>query len=50
LFWVPRFLYQKFGVDIKYMDGALIAIYVMADIGFIGGGLLSVIFIKRDSK
>jgi ACS family hexuronate transporter-like MFS transporter len=47
LFWVPGFLYQKFGVDIKSMGGALIVIYVMADIGFIGGGWLSAIFIKK---
>ncbi|HEX9933630.1 MAG TPA: MFS transporter, partial [bacterium] len=30
LFWVPGFLYQRFGVDIKSMSGALIVIYLMA--------------------
>ncbi|MGA2916191.1 MAG: MFS transporter [Sedimentisphaerales bacterium] len=47
LFWVPGFLYKKFGVDIKSMGGALIVIYVMADIGSIGGGWLSGVFIKN---
>jgi ACS family hexuronate transporter-like MFS transporter len=47
LFWVPGFLYQRFGVDIKNMAGALIVIYLMADVGSVGGGLLPAIFIKR---
>ena len=47
LFWVPGFLFKKFGVDIKSMGGALVVIYVMADIGSIGGGWLSAIFIKK---
>jgi ACS family hexuronate transporter-like MFS transporter len=47
LFWVPGFLFKKFGVDIKSKGGALVVIYVMADIGSVGGGWLSAIFIKR---
>jgi MFS transporter, ACS family, hexuronate transporter len=47
LFWVPGFLFKKFGVDIKSMGGALIVIYIMADIGSIGGGWLSAFFIKK---
>jgi ACS family hexuronate transporter-like MFS transporter len=47
LFWVPGFLHQRFGVDIKSMAGALIIIYVMADVGSIGGGWLSAVFIKK---
>jgi ACS family hexuronate transporter-like MFS transporter len=47
LFWVPGFLFKKFSVDIKSMGGALIVIYIMADIGSIGGGGLSAIFIKK---
>jgi ACS family hexuronate transporter-like MFS transporter len=47
LFWVPGFLFKKFGVDIKSMGGALVVIYVMADVGSVCGGWLSAIFIKR---
>ena len=47
LFWVPGFLYRKYGVDIKSVGGALVVIYVMADIGSIGGGWLSAIFMKK---
>jgi MFS transporter, ACS family, hexuronate transporter len=47
LFWVPGFLFKKFGADIKSMGGSLIVIYIMADIGSIGGGWLSAIFIKK---
>ncbi len=47
LFWVPGFLYQKFGVDIKSMGGALVVIYLMADVGSVCGGWLSAIFIKK---
>jgi ACS family hexuronate transporter-like MFS transporter len=44
---VPGFLFNKFEVDIKSVGGALIVIYIMADIGSIGGGWLSAIFIKK---
>ncbi len=47
LFWVPGFFFEKFGVDIKSVGVPLIVIYIMADIGSIGGGWLSAIFIKK---
>ena len=47
LFWLPPFLNAKFGLDITKIGPPLIVIYVIADIGSIGGGWLSSAFIKR---
>jgi len=47
LFWAGKFLYDRFGLDIKGIGIPLIAIYVLADGGSIGGGWLSSFFIKR---
>jgi ACS family hexuronate transporter-like MFS transporter len=47
LFWVPGFLNNKFGVDLKAMGLPLVVIYSMASVGSIAGGWLSAFFIKR---
>lgn len=47
LFWLPKFLNAKFGLNILQLGLPLIAIYVIADIGSIGGGWLSSTLIKR---
>jgi len=47
LFWLPPFLNQKFGLDITKLGPPLIVIYIIADIGSIGGGWLSSYLIKR---
>ncbi|MEO6034641.1 MAG: MFS transporter [Verrucomicrobiota bacterium] len=49
LFWVPDFLSKKHGVEVKVssMGPPLIAIYLLADVGSIGGGWLSSSLIKR---
>ena len=47
LFWGGKFLYDKFGLDIKGLALPLITIYVLADGGSIAGGWLSSFFIKR---
>jgi ACS family hexuronate transporter-like MFS transporter len=47
LYWVPKFLYSKHGVTLDKIGLPLIVIYVMADVGSIGGGWLSSFFIKR---
>jgi ACS family hexuronate transporter-like MFS transporter len=46
LFWIPGFLYKKFGVDIKNMWGPIFVIYTMASVGSIGAGWLPSRFIK----
>jgi MFS transporter, ACS family, hexuronate transporter len=47
LFWGGKFLYDRFGLDIKSVALPLIAIYVLADGGSIAGGWLSSYFIKK---
>jgi ACS family hexuronate transporter-like MFS transporter len=47
LYWVPPFLRQNYGLDLTSIGLPLIAIYVIADVGSIGGGWLSSSFIKR---
>ena len=47
LFWLPPFLNSKFGLDITKIGPPLIVIYIIADVGSIGGGWLSSSLIKR---
>ncbi len=41
LYWLPGFLNKKYGLDLSHLGPPLIAVYVIADIGSIGGGWLS---------
>src|ERR1041385_2784687 len=47
LYWVPPFLRDNYKLDLTSIGLPLIAIYVIADVGRIGGGWLSSTFIKR---
>ncbi|HKG61872.1 MAG TPA: MFS transporter [Pyrinomonadaceae bacterium] len=47
LYWIPNFFRDKHGLDLTTIGPPLIAIYLIADIGSIGGGWLSSAFIKR---
>lgn len=47
LFWGGKYLYDRFGLDIKSLALPLIIIYLVADVGSIAGGWLSSHFIKR---
>jgi ACS family hexuronate transporter-like MFS transporter len=47
LFWLPKFLNAKFGLNILQLGLPLVVIYVIADIGSIGGGWLSSALIKK---
>jgi ACS family hexuronate transporter-like MFS transporter len=47
LFWGGKFLYDRFGLNIKSVALPLITIYVIADGGSIAGGWLSSYFIKK---
>ncbi len=47
LYWLGKFLNEKHGVTLSRIGPPLIAIYVIADIGSIGGGWLSSRFIKN---
>lgn len=46
LYWIPNFLRQNHGLDLSTIGPPLIAIYLIADIGSVGGGWLSSRFIK----
>lgn len=47
LYWIPSFLNKNYGITLDKIGLPLIIIYIMADIGSIGGGWLSSFFIKR---
>ena len=47
LFWMPDFFNRNYGIDLKTIGPPLVVIYLVADIGSIGGGWLSSTLIKR---
>jgi ACS family hexuronate transporter-like MFS transporter len=47
LYWLPKFLDAKYGIKLSGIALPLIAVYLTADFGSIGGGWLSSWFIKR---
>ncbi len=47
LFWIPDFLNRNHGLDLKSIGLPLVVIYLVADVGSIGGGWLSSSLIKR---
>ncbi len=47
LYWLPKFLDSRYGVKLSGVALPLIAIYLVADVGSIGGGWLSSTLIKR---
>jgi ACS family hexuronate transporter-like MFS transporter len=47
LFWLPDFLSKRYGLDLKTFGPPLIAIYLLSDVGSVGGGWLSSRFMHR---
>jgi MFS transporter, ACS family, hexuronate transporter len=47
LFWLPDFLNKQHGLDLKNFGIPLAVIYIIADVGSIGGGYISGRLIKR---
>jgi ACS family hexuronate transporter-like MFS transporter len=47
IFWIPKFLNKAYNITIDKIGLPLIIIFLMADVGSIGGGWLSSSFIKR---
>jgi MFS transporter, ACS family, hexuronate transporter len=47
LFWIPDFLHRNHGLDLKSIGLPLVVIYLVADIGSIGGGWISSSLLKR---
>ncbi len=47
LFWLPDFLGKRYGLDLKTFGPPLVAIYLLSDVGSVGGGWLSSTLMKR---
>ncbi len=47
LFWLPDFLNRNYGLDLKNIGWPLITVYLIADIGSVGGGWISSSLINR---
>ncbi|WP_298163607.1 MFS transporter [Brevundimonas sp.] len=47
LFWLPGFLQKQYDLNILTFGPPLIAIYLLSDVGSVGGGWLSSQFLKR---
>ncbi len=47
LFWLPKYLNSTHGITLTKMGPPLVAIYVAADIGSVGGGWISSSLLKR---
>lgn len=47
LYLLPVFFHQQFKLDLKTFGPPFVAIYLIADVGSIGGGWLSSFFLKR---
>ncbi len=47
LFWLPDFLARTYGMDLKQFGLPLVAIYLISDIGSVGGGWLSSTLMHR---
>jgi MFS transporter, ACS family, hexuronate transporter len=47
LYWLPKFLDANFGIRLAQVAAPLIVIYLVADVGSVGGGWVSSTLIKR---
>lgn len=47
LYWLPKFLHQRYGLDLATLGPPLVVIYTMTCIGSIGGGWLSGTLLRR---
>ena len=47
LFWFPLFMADRFGVDLKTIGLPMITVYLLADVGSVGGGWLSSALLRR---
>ncbi len=47
LFWIPDFLNRNYGISLSQIGVPLITIYLLADVGSVGGGWISSSLIRR---
>ncbi|WP_454715387.1 MFS transporter [Caulobacter segnis] len=50
LFWLPDFLGKRYGLDLKTFGPPLIAIYLLSDVGSVGGGWMSSTLMKNGAS
>lgn len=50
LFWLPGFLHARYGVQLEHAMLPLVAVYVAADLGSLGGGWFSSMLIRRGAS
>jgi MFS transporter, ACS family, hexuronate transporter len=50
LFWIPGFLQSKHGIALTGLGPPIVAIYLISDVGSVGGGWISSFLIKRGSS
>ena len=50
LYWMPKFLKNNHGIDLNRVFWPLLVVYLMADVGSIGGGGLSSWLIRRGAS
>jgi MFS transporter, ACS family, hexuronate transporter len=48
LFWFPLFMNDRFGVDLRTIGLPMITVYLLADVGSVGGGWFSSFLMKRN--
>ena len=48
LYWLPKFLDARYGIKLASIAAPLIVVYLVADVGSVGGGWLSGALIKRN--
>ena len=47
LYWIPSFLHREHGLDLLALGPPLVVIYLMTDVGSVGGGWLSSAWMRR---
>jgi ACS family hexuronate transporter-like MFS transporter len=47
LFWIPDFLFRNYGLSLTTMGLPIVVIYLLGDLGSVGGGWLSSSLVKR---
>jgi MFS transporter, ACS family, hexuronate transporter len=50
LFWFAMFMKDRFGVDLKGIGLPMVTVYLLADVGSIGGGWISSAMLKRGAS
>jgi len=48
LFWFPLFMNDRFGIDLRTIGLPMITVYLLADVGSVGGGWFSSFLLKRN--